>query len=259
MNKFLPLYIFNLFLVLFFLTPFSGFLKNTATYLLSPFNYVVLSSISNVNETYSSVKKLFEYKQKYDKVNSELISLKSFFVLESKKENLQTETVFYTEIEKVTNAKIVISQIVGYGNTSGVFLIKLNKGYKDQINSGDTVIYQNYLIGNITEVKESVSYASVFFLSDTKIPVRSIKNNTSLILTCKSSLCELQSVLNSEKLDEGEILTTSGFLNSYQEGFIVGSVLKIYSSAENVFKRADVKQEIDIKKISKVAILIYEK
>lgn len=259
MKNYFLLYILNIFLILVFLTPIKNVFQSSLNYILSPLTYVVSSTYRSVDDTFVSIQNLFAYKYKYDSLNTDYLNLKSSIEVFSLDKKYTLDSEIYAQQDLYNHSKTIIAYIVGGKVQNNSFLLKLNRGTSSNISVGDTVIYKNYLIGKVISVERDISYCEVFFMSETKTPVYGKKNNSESILNCKQGNCELSNLLNNSPLEEGETLLTSGFLDSFQKGFIAGSVLKIYSSGENVFKRADIKQEVDIRKISNVGIITYEK
>lgn len=143
-------------------------------------------------------------------------------------------------------------------NINSKFYVDLGK--KNGIEKNMIVIYNDFLIGRISEVFED--YSMVIMITDGKARI-SVKSNNNLLGIAEGNdnggnEMYFQPSTFEENLGVGEEITTSGISDIYPEGLKVGKIQEIDKSENNIFKSIKIKPEFESKDLKEVMIYKYE-
>jgi rod shape-determining protein MreC len=125
-----------------------------------------------------------------------------------------------------TTTPAMAAEILAVDTTSSRQLMVLNKGDRDGVFVGQTVIDAKGLMGQIMDVGSMTS--TVLLISDSKsaVPVQDTRTGERAILVGTNSISQL-SLINmphTSSLAQGDLLVTSGLGQRYPEGYPVGRV-----------------------------------
>ena len=164
-------------------------------------------------------------------------------------------------LKKQLNSKYLVnkynyieSQILYYGPTGtfGYIYVSVNsRGIK----VGDSVVYENYLIGKITNIYGN--YAKVMLISNVnmQVPVY-IKNYNAILTGSLSNSLILNDVTQFDKISVGDIVLTSGLGSSFPKNLIVGYISYISPNSSSSIRSVDVNNAINVNNLKYVFILI---
>ncbi|MCR3754893.1 MAG: cell shape determining protein MreC [Candidatus Westeberhardia cardiocondylae] len=171
-----------------------------------------------------------------------------------KKENDQLYQLLKIPIQKNTTkifAKILAN--ITYTNKCQVIL---NKGKKENIILGQTVINIQGIVGQIISVNQHTSTVLLVHDSTHAIPVKTLRNNIHGILFGKGirKNLELKHVIpNNIKL--GDILISSGLGGRFPPGYPVGIVSEIQKNKKNSNIKIQAKSTIQLNTLNYVLII----
>lgn len=137
--------------------------------------------------------------------------------------------------------------------SSGKYLV-IDKGLKDGIKTGQTVVLNNVLVGHITKTDDFQSKIIMPTDPDEKIVVISTKNRSrGLVKGIFGSRMELGEVLQADKIDIEETVETYGD-EKMDSGLLVGKITKIVKSDSALFQKAELKPLLEYNKLSLVFV-----
>lgn len=235
---------------------------------------------SIINDIVFLPQKIYTYSKEY------LTSNDGFFVdieeikteneeLKQKVEELEAKVIDYEQLyaenetlkkqisltEEYPDYKVVPADIISDSFTNWEATYVVNKGSKDGIVAGMTVIAENGLVGYVESVTNST--AKIISILDAGNSVSSRVSRTREIVICKGSLslAEKQQlkVINiplDTSLIEGDKLETSGVGGVYPKGISIGKVTEVLNKKNPLENEAIVELSVDFRKIETVAIII---
>lgn len=150
---------------------------------------------------------------------------------------------------------IIPAQIIGRSPTGFSQNLKINKGRKDGVKKGETVVSHGYLIGTVSEVTEN--FCEVFLITNANslIPVILQESRGTGLLKGGLRGLMMQEIPLDNKTKVGEVILTSGLGGDLPAGVPVGSVEKIISQESEIFQEVSVNSPINFSKIELVFIL----
>lgn len=132
----------------------------------------------------------------------------------------------------------------------------LDKGEKDKVKMGQTVLLSSFLVGKISKV--SFRQSRVLLPTDpgSKITVISSHNRSKgILLGDYGTGLTLNSVLQADQLDVEETLETWG-AEDFPSGLLVGKIISSSSKESELFKTAKVAPLLDYNKLTTVFVLL---
>src|SRR3989344_3899833 len=187
------------------------------------------------------------------------------FISESerlKKENAALLSQF--QQQDIQTLSLLPSKIVGApgfipGVTTPANFI-LDKGAKDNVEVGDSVVVKNNLIGKVSKVSSRLSKVDVITNSSIVLSAKTISGAIGVVKGGASDKITLDNVLPSQNLKIDELVLTKGDVDIAGSGIpadlVIGKIQSIEKVPTNIFQRAEVKSLINLTKLSIVFIVI---
>ena len=237
----------------------ESLIKNSVTFVekivLMPFNYVSdvfddFVELRNVQEENDKLKTSIE---RVDAIETENVELRR--EIEALKKELNIDYVL-TDYEYL-NAT-VISRNIGYWYNT----LTIDKGSKNGISEGMVVVNSTGLIGKIIRTTTFTSEVRLITTSDTnnKISV-SISNGNNKVnglingYDYENNLLEVEGISNTEEVNVGDSVYTSGLGGVFPSGILIGTVESITTDEYDLAKIINVKPSADFNDINYVSIL----
>ncbi|WP_371193526.1 rod shape-determining protein MreC [Glaciecola sp. SC05] len=151
--------------------------------------------------------------------------LQRFVVLQQENEKLRTllDAPVQSEMHKM------IAELMAVDNNPYSHQILINKGAIDGVFTGQSVLDENGIIGQIIEV--GTTNSRVLLISDVThaIPARVSRNNVTVVVSGIGDLNELslEHVPHSTDIQEGDMLISSGLGNVFPQGYPIGTISSI--------------------------------
>lgn len=244
------------------LTVFERYIGNV----FSPVQKVVYSIGRNVSDFFVSIKDLFSLKEENEELKLKISELEEtirrYEDIIGKSEYLINEK----KLLKSTSYNLIPAQVTGKepGNWFNRFTI--DKGLKDGVEKGDTVIQavevdggivQEGVVGRIIDVGDN--WAKVISIIDesNNISFKVIRTQDGGILSGNID-GNLSGYLFDSKADimKGDKLLSSGLGGIYVNDLYIGEITNVIKEDEDLAKKIEVKPAVDFKKIYKVFIII---
>ena len=179
-----------------------------------------------------------------------------------KKENAALLSQFQTK--DIQTLSLLPAQIVGApGFVPGITTPSnfiLDKGAKDNVGVGDSVIVGNNLVGKVSKVSSYLSKVDIVTNPLVAFSAKTVSGAIGVIKGAGADKITLDNVLPSENLKLNELVLTKGDVDidgtGIQGDLIVGKIQSIEKVPTNIFQRAEVKSLVNFTKQSIVFIII---
>lgn len=237
---------------------FTKSIKDTGTFLskivYSPIKFVKdkINETDEKKDLYKKYTKLKEKVEKTDLYHAEIEELqKEIADLKSTLE-LNATLSEYTYV----NATVVNRNIGKWYN-----LLNIDKGSKNGIKKGDAVIINSGLVGRIIKVSNFSSTVKLLTSDEisNKISVKiSNKEKYYGLLTGfdkDKKVYLIEGITEPDKINEGDMVTTTGLTDYFPSGILIGHVSKIVKDEYDLNSIIEVTPSVDFNDISIVTVL----
>lgn len=221
--------------------------------------YESAGKVGNIKNVIYSYKGIIEENEKLKKENMELKLLNSTnnVVLE---ENIRLTKLLEMKETNVAIKDLKFARVIfrDASNINSKFYVDL--GLNDNIEKNMIVVYNDFLVGRISEVYTDHSMVSMITDSTTRVSVRSSSNLLGISQGSDDGKSEMffQPSTFEETLEVGEEIITSGISDIYPEGLKIGKIIEINKSENNIFKSIKIKPEFESKDLKEVMIYKYD-
>lgn len=165
--------------------------------------------------------------------------------------------------DKYQNHDLVIADIISDSATNWEATYIVNKGEKDGVRPGMTVIAEKGLVGYVETVTKTT--AKIISILDAGNSVSSRVSRTRGEVICKGSISSSEKqelkVMNipmGTTLIEGDKLETSGIGGIYPKGISIGTITEVINKTNPIENEAIIKTEVDFGKLETVGIIVIE-
>ncbi len=247
----------------------SGFEKTIGN-ILSPVQKVFFNISKTISDGFSTITNISKIKEENEELQKTIAKLEE----ENRKyEDIISKTDFLrneSKLKERTKYKLIEAQIIGKepGNWFDRFII--DKGLKDGVKKGDTVIegveveqdiVQEGIVGRVVDVGDNCAKITSIVDESSNISFKIIRTQDGGILS--GSLDnenldnEIKGYLFDSKVDvvKGDKLFTSGLGGVYVKDLYIGEVNDVVKKDEDLMKRISVTPAVNFKKIYKVYVI----
>ena len=210
--------------------------------LYSPMNTInnSVNNFNNIMNVYNLNKKLTSEYDNYSKLENDLIILK---MKNSEYKNL-------LNISDDIKYNFVTSKIISRSNLSYTKSVILASGKNDNITLGSPVIYENSLLGFISELGNTSSRLISITDGTVKIPSIILEKNLNIIVSGNNDkYLEILNLNNFPNIKDGDKVFTSGDGNKFPENLFIGTI-KTKKNGDFI-----VEPSLDINRLNYVYIL----
>ena len=210
--------------------------------LYSPINTInnSVNNFYNIMNVYNLNKKLTSEYDNYSKLENDLIILK---MKNSEYKNL-------LNISDDIEYNFVTSKIISRSNLSYTKSVILASGKNDNITLGSPVIYENSLLGFISELGNTSSRLISITDGTVKIPSIIFEKNLNIIVSGNNDkYLEILNLNNFPNIKDGDKVFTSGDGNKFPENLFIGTI-KTKKNGDFI-----VEPSLDINRLNYVYIL----
>lgn len=210
--------------------------------------FMDISSFPSRIVTFSSEIKMSEdmTTSKIKALNDEIKELKNLL-------NLNEITSTY----KIINATVINRSMKNYYNT---FII--DKGYKNGVDIGDTVITGDGLVGKIEKISNYTSTVKMITSSNLynmmSVEIETNKGKVYGVLSSydyQSNSFLIEGIDELNKIEEGSLVTTTGLGENFPSGIMVGKVVRISKDNYDLAYILQVESSVNFNEFHYVAVL----
>ena len=227
---------------------FYSAIKSKVLDITEPALTTASSALYNVSEFFSKTSSIFTVFEdnKNLKKRNEFLEYYFYLYKQSEGENKELRKLLYFSQDIKYN--YVSAQIISRSNNSLHQQIIVNAGSNSGIRKGQMVLANNNFIGRVVEVSKNTASILLITDYDSRIPAMGV-NSRSKFIAGGQSTQELDcNYLNDKRLQEHELIVTSGDSELIIPGVVIGTAFQ----KENFFY---IKPNIDFSQIEFVQIL----
>lgn len=149
-------------------------------------------------------------------------------------------------------ARVIYSDPTGLGA-----YIVIDKGTRDGLREGMTVLDQNgYFVGSITDLTVNAARVLLMLSPSSSVAAMDIKTQAAGLIEGRyASGPELKYVLTGSRLHTNDLLVTQGQANLYPRNLLMGQIIKVHKSPQNVFQTADIRPAADFAHLEIVQVI----
>ncbi len=245
--------------ILIYLNPYNFFgpIRSAFSFIFSPFqkiSYGLSLEFSEFGHFLSSIGQLKKENEKLIVENRNLLAEKAKLA-EIEKEN----DMLRQELKVLPRDKFSLesADVIGFDSYGQGDWIEINKGSRDGIEKEMAVIVGNGIIaGVVGEVNYDTSKVVLLNNSESAVNVVDSKTDAKGIIKGEYGLgIIMDMVLQSNSLNEGDQVVTSGIGKSVPSGLLTGNIEKISSSPDKLFQRAIISSPVDFSKLQFVFVI----
>lgn len=251
------LFVFFSFLVLFFDSRgHLWFIRNSFSYVLSPFAFVSSGIRSSADETFSVIAfwKSGEQRIKNLEQNNLDLMVKANRTDALEKENKLLKLQLGTK--ESDSFRLLPARVLGIGKE-----MLVGAGLNQGVKNGQTVVFKGALVGRVENALDNASFVKVISSPDSKVSVYigSDNNIRGIVNGQFNSSLLLDQIVQTERLDKNIPIFSTGDDRKFESGLMVGKVGKVISSETDLFKKAIVIPIVDLNKLEMVFVIIGRK
>ncbi|MBI2099613.1 rod shape-determining protein MreC [Candidatus Uhrbacteria bacterium] len=158
-----------------------------------------------------------------------------------------------------SSGRLVLASVVGERTVSSAKTLLLDRGSDQGIQKGMPVVNQDgILVGKIFEAKNNSSL--VLILLDRRSRVAAtIQNKDKTIGIVEGGFgisSSMKFIPQSEQIETGNIVVTSGLEENIPRGLIIGTVESVIKEVRQPFQEATIKPLVDFKKLITVGVIL---
>ena len=153
--------------------------------------------------------------------------------------------------------KTVASEVVGVDASLFFKTVFIDKGEKERIKKDLAVINEDGVVGKVLRV---VDYSSVILLlPDKNFAVDALVQKTrsrGVVAGAGAGLCEMKYVPQSETVETGGLVVTSGLEGVFPKGVPIGRIISANKSGCSSFQEIAIKPVVDFGKLEEVLVVL---
>ena len=137
----------------------------------------------------------------------------------------------------------------------------LDKGISDGLKIGDAVVYQNNLVGKITQISEDLASVTLLTNSTSQFTAKTLQTGALGVVKGQGGGgIILDNVLLSDNLKKDDLVLTKGDIDVQNGGFpadlTVGKILSVSKNPSDLFQKAEIQPLIDLSNLQKVFVIV---
>ena len=238
---------------------FEKAIKDTTAFIQKIF-YAPIKYVKEELEVFNEKKDLYE---KYTKLKEKVEKTDLYY---AQIEELQKEV---TELKSTLDLNATLSEYT-YVNATAINRnigywynnITIDKGSKNGVKKGDAVITSNGLIGKVTGVSNFSSTVKLITSDEisNKISVKINVNDEYLYglligYDKENNIYKIEGITNSDKIEEGDLVTTTGLTDYFPSGILIGKVSKVVMDEYDLNSIVEVTPSVNFEDINIVTVL----
>jgi rod shape-determining protein MreC len=149
-------------------------------------------------------------------------------------------------------ARVIYSEPTGLGA-----YVVINKGRRDGLRQGMTVLDQNgYFVGSITDLTFNAARVLLMLSPSSSVAALDIKTQAQGLIEGRyADGPELKYVITGSKLHVNDLLVTQGQADLYPRNLLMGQIISVHRSPQNVFQTATVRPAADFADLEIVQVV----
>jgi rod shape-determining protein MreC len=137
----------------------------------------------------------------------------------------------------------------------------LNRGTNDGVKRGDAVVYENNLVGEVTQATANLSSVTLLTNSASLFTAKTLNTQAQGVVKGQGGgELILDNVVLSDSLKKDDLVLTKGDINAQNSGFppdlTVGKIISVSKNPSDLFQKADIQPLVNFSKLEKVFVVI---
>ena len=219
--------------------------------------YQISLKFRSVIDLFKNIKQLnslnIEYKEENQRLKGELTELKE---IDQENKFLRRQM----DLPEQNRGRLILANVIGQGPVNLDNSILIDKGEKDGLKEGETVIAAgNLLVGRISQVSNSTAKVLLITYPGSRVNAIIQESRVKGIVRGESyNSLIMDWIAQNEKIEFNQTIITSGLANLFPAGLLIGQIERVISSQPQVFQEAIIKPAVDFEKIEKVFVVKQE-
>ncbi|HOO13822.1 MAG TPA: rod shape-determining protein MreC [Candidatus Marinimicrobia bacterium] len=152
---------------------------------------------------------------------------------------------------------ILPAEVISQGTTPLYNSIMINVGSKHGVGPNMAVITNDGVVGKTVAVGDNNTLVQIFLDVNFRLGVKfQISREHGIMHWRPNGLAEVREIPKTAIIYPGEKVLTSGFSEIYPPNIIVGEVVEVHQSANNLFQIATVRPSVNINSIEEVFVVL---
>lgn len=199
--------------------------------------------------------RLIEENERLRRENIDLISQTAeLFELKAENEVLRQSL----NLKSSNPNHLVMAKVVGQSRDVFGHFLTIDKGFQQGISPGLMVVASGrLLVGRVVDVQKSISRVRLITDPNSKITAQTAKTKTSGILKgAFGNFLIFDEVNKDDLLLFGDLVLSSGKDGQVAANYVLGKISEIDFTADNLFKKAQVRPLVDFQKLNQVLVVL---
>ena len=154
---------------------------------------------------------------------------------------------------------MMAAQVIGRDPSGWFRSVMIDKGERAGLKVDMPVVSADGIVGRLVSV--SPRYAKVLLIIDQNSAVDCLNQATrdqGILKGTSAKTCELDYVLKTSRMNQGDMVITSGLGRVYPKGLPVGRVVSVTDRAGALFKEVQVHPMVDFSRLEEVLVILKE-
>lgn len=241
-----------------FRTPQLRFVQEIGVQALAPFQFALAGPTRGASEFLNALQTVGDLREENARLREQVESLTGEVVrmpqLERENQELQAQLGLK---RSQPNYQWIAAQVIYSDPSNLVQSVTINRGSKDGVREGMTVITPAALVGRIVRV--SPATARVLLITDASSSVTAMVQNArtkGVVNGQRRELLLMKYIPQSEVVRTGDQVTTSGVGGVFPEGILLGHIVNISQKDTDIFQEAQVEPAVEFTTLDTVLVLI---
>ena len=238
--------------------PWRG-LEKVGSFILAPFQMSVSGTIDEAATFVSTIQRVRDladqnakYRDQVDQLQSEVVRMRELEVENRDLRNLLSMR------DRTGPGALIPVQVIARDDTPFVQAITIDKGSNDGVKQDAVVITHKGLVGHVERVNATSSKVRLINDLNSSVSVRlQTDARTTGVLRGQSqgNLMVIAYIPQSDLVQQGDIVLTSGLGEMYPEGLVVGKVDRVERKDADPFQAAVVSPAVAMDKLERLYVL----
>ncbi len=234
----------------------SNYLSKKITGFLSPVGIVLSNMGYKVSNSFSSIKNISNLQNENNELGQKLnIALSENAKLNAQKlenESLKKDLGF----KNATEYNLVAANIISFDPNNLRNTILIDRGYGDGLRDEDVVVSEGFLVGKLYSVTENTSKVQLITDPGNAIPATLVaKDLQGIVYGEIGNGLILEKIPQSETVNIGDYVATSGLGGSYPKSLLIGKVEGIEKASGSIFQLLKVRSSLNFDRLERVMII----
>ncbi|MDP8211832.1 MAG: rod shape-determining protein MreC [Candidatus Zapsychrus exili] len=221
---------------------------------------ITASPIRLISIPIKEAKKILYYHRTFDeykkvKAQADVLSARLIGFEEVSKENSRLERLL--EFKRRSIYSSVAANVVGRNPSHWNSSIIIDKGSRNGIKQGFSVVNSLGIVGKVLEVSENIS--KVMLIVDPQFSVAALvqrPRESGLISGTLQGMCRMRYLSEDVEILEGDKVITSKLSSSFPEGLLIGKVISVNQSLRDSSLECIVQPAVSFSQIEEVLVIV---